>query len=60
MVPPLTSAFTFHGPGQVMAVLESGFALLRDIQVREFTGPELAQRKVLRPAARIAGQAAAP
>ena len=35
---PLTDAFTFTGPDQVMAVMESAFELLEQIEIHKVTG----------------------
>ena len=40
LVSPLTDQFTFDGPDEVMAVFESAFELLRDIDVKRVTGAE--------------------
>lgn len=38
LVSPLTDRFRFSGPGEVMAVLESAFELLDDIEITALTG----------------------
>lgn len=38
LVSPLTDGFAFEGPDEVMAVFESAFDLLRDIEITALTG----------------------
>lgn len=38
LISPLTDAFTFTGPGEVMAVFEAAFELLADIEIANVTG----------------------
>lgn len=38
LVSPLTDQFTFRGPEQVMGVFTAAFAVLRDIEIANFTG----------------------
>ena len=38
LISPLTDAFDFRGPDEVMAVFESAFELLRDIEIAGVTG----------------------
>lgn len=38
LISPLTDRFRFSGPGEVMAVLESAFELLDDIEITALTG----------------------
>lgn len=38
LISPLTDAFTFRGVDEVMAVFESAFELLRDIEIAAVTG----------------------
>lgn len=40
LVSPLTDAFDFRGPTEVMAVFESAFELLRDIEIAALTGAD--------------------
>lgn len=40
LISPLTDAFDFSGPDEVMSVFESAFALLRDIEIVDLTGAD--------------------
>ena len=40
LVSPLTDAFTFDGPDEVIGVFESAFEVLRDIEVHRVTGAD--------------------
>lgn len=40
LISPLTDAFDFRGPDEVMAVFESAFELLRDIEIANLTGAD--------------------
>lgn len=40
LVSPLTDKFDFRGPAEVMAVFESAFDLLRDIEIARVTGAD--------------------
>lgn len=46
LISPLTDAFAFEGPDEVMAVFESAFELLDDITIHKVTGagPCMARR----------------
>lgn len=40
LISPLTDAFDFRGPDEVMAVFEAAFDLLRDIEITGLTGAD--------------------